>query len=152
MTGSVLMKVEIKLEQGLSEPYAQIHTAEITPQIQEAVKILGSAQNKLITGCKDKKTYILNPQEIVSFYCEGQNVFAKTESDKYSVKARLYELEEQLAGTAFVRISSSAMANIDCIDCFEMNFNGTMRVQFKNGSSEYVSRRYVNKIKTYLGI
>jgi DNA-binding LytR/AlgR family response regulator len=146
------MKVEIKLEPGLTEPYAQIHTAEITEQIQETLKVLGSGQNKVLTGYKDKKIYVLNPQDIICFFCEGQNVFARTSTDKFTVKIRLYELEEQLTGTPFVRISSSAIANADCIDCLEMNFNGTMRVQFKDGSFEYASRRYVIKIKKYLGL
>lgn len=146
------MKVEVKLEPGLQEPYAQIHTAEITEQIQEALKILGSGKSRILMGYKDKKIYILNPQDVVVFYCEGQNVYARTASDKFTVKVRLYELEEQLAGKPFVRISSSAVANVDCIDSFEMNFNGTMRVQFKDGSFEYASRRYVAKIKKYFGL
>lgn len=143
--------MEIKLEPGLTEPYAQIYTAEITPQIQETLKILGSGQSRILTGYKDKKIYILNPQDILCFFCEGQNVFARTSTDKFTIKVRLYELEERLTAP-FVRISSSAIANADCIDSLEMNFNGTMRVQFKDGSFEYASRRYVVRLKNYFGL
>ena len=68
------------------------------------------------------------------------------------IKSKLYELEEQLEGTNFIRISNSVIANVDKIKHLEMSFNGTLCIRFMNGDVEYSSRRYVKKIKEYLGL
>jgi DNA-binding LytR/AlgR family response regulator len=146
------MTVKVTIEQDTKEPYVEIHTCEITPQIQVVLDILGPSQNKIITGIKDKKIYILKPDEILCFYCEGQNVYAKTEMEVFTIKTRLFEIEELLKGSNFFRISNSAVANINQICNLELSFNGTMCVRFKNGSVEYASRRYVAKLKNHLGL
>ena len=55
-------------------------------------------------------------------------------------------------GTNFLRISNSVIANIDKIKNFEITLNGTLCIKFTNGDVEYSSRRYVGKIKKYLGL
>ena len=56
------------------------------------------------------------------------------------------------AGTAFVRASNSCIVNIEKIDNLELSYSGTIEINFKNGEKEFVSRRYVPRIKNYLGI
>lgn len=146
------MKIDIKIDPNLKEPYAVFYTSEITPELQELVKALSTSHNKFFTGTKDQKIYIINPEEIYYFYCENQKVYAKTDKDSYSIKLRLYEVEEQLNNTSFVKISNSVIANIDKVSNLEMSFNGTMCVKFKNNATEYASRRYVSKLKSYLGL
>ncbi|HEX2938615.1 MAG TPA: LytTR family DNA-binding domain-containing protein [Ruminiclostridium sp.] len=146
------MKVELKIEAEAIEPYAEIHTAEVTEQINNAVKILSAGQFKPLVGYKDKRAFIMRLPEVLCISCKGQNVAARTEKGEFILKQRIYELEEMLYSKGFLRISSSAIINIDKISNFEMSFNGTMQVQFRDGSYEYASRRYVSKVKKYLGI
>lgn len=70
----------------------------------------------------------------------------------FTLKLKLYELEQMLGETSFVRISNSVIANLNCIKNISIAFNGTLEVKFKDGSTEFVSRRYVSKIKEYLGL
>ena len=64
----------------------------------------------------------------------------------YSVKERLYEIE-QLLPQYFIRINKSAIANERAIECFKTDFGGGVSVTFKCGYSDYVSRRCFAEIK-----
>lgn len=68
------------------------------------------------------------------------------------VNHRLYELEEILDGNKFVRISNSAIINVYKIENLEASINGMITINFKNGEKEYISRRYLKKVKKILDI
>lgn len=52
----------------------------------------------------------------------------------------------------FVRVSNSEIINLKKIKNFDLSLAGTICVKFLDGSTTYVSRRYVTKIKEILGI
>ncbi|SUY63806.1 response regulator of the LytR/AlgR family [Clostridium sporogenes] len=79
-------------------------------------------------------------------------MFAQTHNLIYEIKEKLYKLEENLKGTSFVRISKSAIANVDKIKNLEILFNRNMCINFFDGKQEYISRRYMKKIREYLNI
>ena len=144
--------MEIVLKPDLKEPHILIYTDEITKEIQQLADRLSHTQNKILTGIKDQKIFLIDPEEIYCFYSENQKVFAKLERETMWVKLKLYELEELFGGTSFVRVSNSCIVNIDKIKNLELSYSGTIEISFKNGDKEFVSRRFVPKIKKYLGI
>lgn len=146
------LKLEIKIEPDLKESKIVIFTSEVTEEIKEIINKINKIQGKVFKGIKDEKIYLVNPNEVYYFYAENQKVLAKIEKYSLQIKSKLYELEEQLEGTNFIRISNSVIANIDKIKNLEMSFNGTLCIRFMNGDVEYSSRRYVKKIKEYLGL
>ena len=146
------MKVEVEIDETLEESKIVIFTNKVTNEVQEVINKIKSNENKAYTGTRDQKVYLLNPKDIFYFYAENQKVLVKTEDGILQVKLKLYEIEEQIIGTNFLRISNSVIANIDKIKNFEITLNGTLCIKFTNGDVEYSSRRYVSKIKKYLGL
>ncbi|KYH30611.1 putative HTH-type transcriptional regulator [Clostridium tepidiprofundi DSM 19306] len=146
------MKVEIVVKPELKDTHIVIYTNEITNEIQGIVDSLSNSQNRILTGIKDKKIFLLEDEEIYCFYSENQKVYAKTTKGKLWIKQKLYELENIYDGTSFIRISKSCIVNIDKIKNLDISYVGTIEIVFKNGEREYVSRRYISKIKKYLGI
>ena len=146
------MKVEVILDTDLREPHVVVYTDEITNEIQQIVENLSSKQMNKLTGIKDQKIFLLDTDEIYCFYSENKKVFAKTDKNVLWVKQKLYELEEKFKGTSFVRVSNSCIVNIDKIKNLELSYSGIIQINFKNNDKEFVSRRYVSKIKKYLGI
>ena len=67
------------------------------------------------------------------------------------VKFRLYEIEE-VFDTGFVKINQSCIANISKMKKFDVSLGGALRVEFKNGYRDYVSRRQMRAVKERLGI
>jgi DNA-binding LytR/AlgR family response regulator len=88
----------------------------------------------------------------VRIYTEDGKVFARTENDLYLLRLRLYELEERLDSTIFVRISNSEIVNLKKVKSLDLSFVGTICMELSNGEVSYVSRRYVSKIKKLLGL
>lgn len=146
------LKVEIKINADCQEPFAVIHTAEITDEVNTAVKKLSDNSSDIITGFSEDNAEILNPSDIYRIYAENQKVLAVTDEGVFQIRMRLYQLEEKLAGMKFARISNSEIINLQKTEKFDLSIAGTIHVKMKNGQSTYVSRRYVAKIKEILGI
>lgn len=149
------MRVEIKLDSQFTEPLAVISTAEITDEVNEAVKKLNHLNDNgsdIITGFSDERAEILSPDDIYRIYSESQKVLAVTDKGVYRIRMRLYQVEQKLVERKFVRISNSEIINLNKTANFDLSFVGTIQVKLKNGESTFVSRRYVSEIKKILGI
>ena len=149
---AVSLQVNIQIESGYSAPIAIIHTAEITDEVNAAVKKLTDTSSDILTGISEDNAEIHDPDDIYRIYAEQQKVLAVTEKGVFQIRMRLYQLEEKLAGRKFVRISNSEIINLRKTAKFDLSIAGTIQVRLKNGQSTYVSRRYVSKIKEILGI
>lgn len=109
-------------------------------------------KKSVLNGYIDEKVYLLKIKDIYSIYSENKKVYASTKDKIYRVNHRLYELEEILNEDKFIRISNSAIINIYKIENLEATINGMITINFKNGEKEYISRRYLKKVKNILDI
>ena len=82
---------------------------------------------------------------------ENEKISVYGKAKVYSCSGRLYKIEE-LMGSGFLRISKSTIINLKYLDSVEPSFNGMMLVKLKNGSKDYVSRKYLPALKKYLGL
>jgi len=146
------MQIEIKIDEMQTEPKVIILTDKMTAEIDTLLKKLSESTPQVIAGFKAESLEILEPQAIVRAYSSNQRVFAVTRKGEYLVRLRLYELEERLDKSYFVRISNSEIINLKMVRSFDLSFVGTICVMLLDGTSTYVSRRYVAKIKQVLGI
>jgi DNA-binding LytR/AlgR family response regulator len=111
-----------------------------------------SNRAKRMLGYRDEEVILLDFDEIVCFFAQGQTVQARTRYGIVRIKHRLYELEEMLEGSAFIRISNSEIVNFKHVRSFEFSFGGTLSLKTMDNERSYVSRRYTKDIKNYLGI
>ncbi|MBQ5823889.1 MAG: LytTR family transcriptional regulator [Clostridia bacterium] len=119
-------------------------------ELVESVEQLVSEETQL-TGYSGKTAVRLYLNDVYCFTVESNKVYAVTETEKFEMKQRLYQLEK-IADKAFVKINQSCIANIGKIDRFDASVSGTMRVNFKNGYTDYVSRRQLKSVKERLGL
>ena len=97
------------------------------------------------------ENYKLVEDDFIKIYSLKGRVSAATEKGEYSLRMRLYEIEEKLCSGNFVRISNSEIINLKKVKNFDLSFTGTILVRLSDGTTAYVSRRYVSKIKKILG-
>lgn len=148
------MKLNINIDAEAKEPEIMITTAHLTEDVNRVVDFvsrLDDAQT-IISGIKEDKVELLDPEAIVKIYAEDSKVFAKTDKGSYQIRLRLYEVEERLVSGKFVRISNSEIVNLKKVKSFDLSFVGTVCMELSNGEVSYVSRRYVSKIKKVLGL
>lgn len=146
------MQIEIKIDSSCKEPKIIIMTDSMTDEVNDIIKKLSEASPQILSGIKDDKLEVLEQADLIRIYANSGKVFAVTDNGEYTLRLRLYELEERLDKNKFVRISNSEIINLKKIKNFDLSFTGTICVKFLNGTVTYVSRRYVAKIKQILGV
>lgn len=146
------MQIEIKTDDSYIEPKIIILTASITDEINNIVQKLSSENTQIISGIKNGKIEVLEQNDLIRIFSCNNKVFALTNNGEYILRFRLYEMEEKLNSSQFVRISNSEIINLKKVKNFDLSFTGTICVKLINGAVTYVSRRYVSKIKKILGI
>ena len=149
------MDVEIRLEEGCPAPRIVLVTGRMTEELEALVRLLGQGElvQPPLLGFREGTAVPLEPEDILRLYASQGRVLAVTAGGtEYTVRARLYELEERLAPERFARISNSELVNLRQVRGFDLNLAGTIRVTLRDGQVTYVSRRYVRKIKELLGI
>ena len=144
--------LEIRIDETAVAPRLVIYTAQITDEVTQLANQLRRSSEQRLLGFREDDTVLLEPDDVYSFFTQGQTVQARTKLGVMRVKYRLYELEESLPKTDFVRVSHSEIVNFKNVKSFEVSISGTINLKFSNGEYAYVSRRNVKAIKDYLGL
>lgn len=144
------MKVILNIDSRHEDTTITIECPEMNESIQEILDYLNERDIEFIVGRSGEMQHILKPNDIHYFQSQGDTVCAFTTNGEFKVKEKLYELEQTLPSSRFIRLSKSVIANLYELSHFEASFNGTLCVYFKSGVKEYVSRHYVSNIKEVL--
>lgn len=146
------MRVEIKVSESVTEPYAVIHTNEMTAEISRMAAVIEAGDNSgFVTAAEDERIFVLKIDEIYMVRVENEKTVIYSETKRYNSNKRLYEFEN-LFGKDFMRISKSTLVNLKYLNCVEPSFGGTMLLVLKNGCKDYISRKYLPAFKKYLGL
>lgn len=79
------MNAEIKIVNGLEEPFVKIYTASITDDIQNLLSLIKASSN-IVTALQDERTIILKEPDIYMIrvenektiiYCKEKNIIVK---------------------------------------------------------------------------
>jgi len=146
------LQVEWKLEPGQQEPKIIIVAGEETEELRRLMEQLSGLELNPIAVWFGEQTRRLQQGEFLRFYTDGKGVSAQTAKEIYSVRLRLYELEEKLDPKRFVRISNSEIVNLERVTAVDLSLAGTIRMTLDDKVVSYVSRRYVKKIKETLDL
>ena len=149
--------MDIKVRTNISNEYQDIEVCINAPAINQEVQMLenellsiSSKSIKQIIAMQDNDIFIINVSDIILFFSEEKNNFCKTKDGIYRIKEKLYYLEEMLSPKDFIRISNSAIININHVKCFNTSIIGKIIVKFKDGSEESVSKRKTSEIMKFL--
>lgn len=149
------MNLEIKIDENLEEPKITISSPALTDEIKRITEILKNSltlTNKL-NVFKDSNMYLLPLEDIETIYSSNNKIYVRTKQNElYTAKQKLYELEELLKNTSFVRISNSEIVNFDEVEKLNLKTLGTIILIFKSKNETYVSRRFIKFVKDYLKI
>ena len=146
------MEIEIKINPEYKIPKVIVLTDKVTDEVNAIVARLSEEVPQLISGFRDNVLKILEQKEIIRVYSSDGKIIAVTDEGEFFLRQRLYEMEERLDSSRFVRISNSEIINLKKVKSFDMSFAGTICVSMSDSAVTYVSRRYVSKIKKILGI
>ncbi|GIP64020.1 hypothetical protein J32TS6_25750 [Virgibacillus pantothenticus] len=145
------MKVKIDIDDQYEETSIIIQTNEWTDELQQLVALIKKEKPKRLFGVEEEQTVVLDPETIDYIYSEKRKVYAALENGRrLEIKMKLFEVEETLANSHFIRFSKSVIGNVNRIQRFELSFNGNLCVYFSSGNKEYITRKYVTSVKEKL--
>lgn len=146
------MRIRIEFDENLIEDEVIIRCKKLDDtiqKIQQSISDITFLEQKLCFW-KGEKEYYLPIESILFYETSGNKVNAHTIDDIYEIKYRLYELEEMLP-RQFMRISKSAILNIDKVFSIERSLTASSVIQFyKSHKQVYVSRLYYKELRNRL--
>ena len=145
------MKVEVQIDPALDEPVIVLRAPMPTEEVEQLARLLRAQDApRPFTVYAEREAVRVSRSMVLRFYAEDKGVLCQTGKGTFTVRARLYELEEELAGTRFVRVSNSEIVNLDRVTALDLTLTGTIKMTLEGGTVCWVSRRYVRKIRQAL--
>lgn len=146
------MKVNLFVSRDIEEPYADIHTNELTDNVSKAISILESDESSdMLAVKKGSDIALLQLEEVFMLRVEDKQVKVYTQSSEYLIKKPLYQVEETLSSD-FVRISKTTVVNLKKIERVAPSLKGMMFIELKNGLKDNISRKYLPDFKKALDL
>lgn len=138
------MKVKIEIESELKETEVTIRCSRLDDSVislQSMIAEQGGGR-RCISLFRGDTSYYMPVEEIYFFETEGGTIYAHTADMLFEADYRLYELEELLPA-GFMRISKSAIINLDRIYSITRNLTASSVVEFTGSKKKaLVSRGY----------
>ena len=149
--------MDIKVCTNISKEFKDIEVCINAPEKNEEVQrleneLLANASKSIqqIIAMQNNDIFIINVVDVIVFFSEEKNNFCRTKDGIYKIKEKLYYLEEVLSTKNFIRISNSAIINVNHVKCFNTSIIGKIIVKFKDGNEESVSKRRTSEIMKFL--
>jgi DNA-binding LytR/AlgR family response regulator len=120
-------------------------------RLVEDIEALVLSSEVDLTGNYDGEIIKIDINDVACFISENNKVFALIGDKKYQIKYRLYQIEE-LNLNIFIKINQSCLANKTKIKRFETTIGGALKVVFKNGYIDFISRRELKNVKNRMGL
>lgn len=146
------MKVKALIQKEYSEIEIHVCNHEKNERVKDVVKQIDSLFNLTLKGTDERGVRLIRIDDVMRFYAQNRKVMAQDMDGSVSIPLKLYELEEMLDDTKFVRISKSEIVNLNKVKRLDMSISGTIKVIFRDESWTYTSRRNVARLKKALGL
>lgn len=145
------MKITILTPEPGQEDEIIIRCAQLDDRLMNLIRALKAEKFKL-NAYSDAGITIIDPKEVYYFEAVDNKVFAYCEKQVFEIRKKLYELENELANTDFLRISKSTIVDLSKVLHLSAAFNGRLEAKLKNGEKIIISRQYVPNLKKKLGL
>lgn len=154
ITDSPKYKYVITTDKSLSEPSKIniIFNEKDVDKVIEIIEALVKKEDIMVQVFNQNGQKQVSSSLIEYFMVEHDEINALVGNTKYSIKMKLYEIEELLSDKPFIRVSKYAMVNVNQIDYIKPALNSKLLLLMKNGDELEVNRRYYKSFKKTLNI
>ena len=143
------MRLIMNKRADLEEPEVTLAYREMTEGVKRISDFVKSLDRTILCK-KENEEYEVAVSDI--FYIESvdKKSFVYCEKEVFQCSYRLYELEEMLAASGYVRVSKSTLLNIEKLKGVKTLANSRLEAMLANGESLCVTRKYLKEIKEAL--
>lgn len=142
------MKIRLKIDESALYEKVEIFIKcpRIDSRLEKVIQMIKQSDLP-INGYKDERTYNLTIDNLYYIESVDNQTFLYDELHVYESNLKLYELEECLADTSFIRISKNLIVNVIYIESVKALFNGRFEAILSNKEKVIVNRHYVKRFK-----
>lgn len=145
------MKITVNIDEALPDVEVTVHAPALTPRVEQILATLRILDQQMMV-VKGGGSYILDVADIVYVESVDRKTFVYTQEDYYEAKLKLYEVEERLCQSGFLRASKSCLVNLRYIRSIRSELNRKLRLTLENDEQLIVSRQYAEEVKRRLGV
>ncbi|MEY8314679.1 LytTR family DNA-binding domain-containing protein [Adlercreutzia muris] len=145
------MKLTLEERRDLAEVEVDIRCPVIDRRVR-AIVAAANADDRRLVGTADGSTFIVEAAEVLYAETVDGRTFLYGRNRVLESPLRLYGLEDQLAGTEFVRASKSLLVNFDHVRGLRPYLNARLELILENGEHVIASRQYAPAIKRKIGL
>lgn len=99
----------------------------------------------------EDESFLVNPGDIRYFEASQGKTFAVTESGRFEVKEKLYELVNSLNSKGFIQINKGTVVNVNFVRSISAEFSGNYIARLKDSDETLtISRKYIQAFKEYV--
>lgn len=146
------MKIKLEINPKYTEPEVHICSDSDSEEVKKLYRTIKNTVDTSVMAHFDGEVIPVGSSDIIRIYAQNQRVFVTTAKGDFRLHERLYELEEMLDNSVFLRISNSEIVNLKKIRRLDTSLTGTVKMFLDENIETFVSRRYVTRIKKTLGI
>lgn len=132
-----------------------IEVSILCPSIDKRVQALIAAINALelkLLGETNGDTLIVPAASVLYIETVDGRTFLYCKDTVLESRLRLYELEQLLVGTEFIRASKSVLVNFDFVRGLRPHGNARLQLLLSNGERLVASRQYAPAIRKKIGL
>lgn len=145
------MKIVIDIDDKIEETEIKIHCNQLNYEVENLIATLRMLNQQLL-ACKDGENYLLDVNDISYIEAVDRKTFVYTEENVYESKLKLYEMEEKLCQSGFVRVSKACLVCLKNVKSIRNDVDRKLRLTMKNDEQIIASRQYADEIKKRLGV
>ncbi|MDF2686345.1 MAG: histidine kinase [Clostridia bacterium] len=145
------MKINIKQDNSVSETEITIICKQIDSELETIISNLSLIDNT-VAGKTEGETYFVSLLDVLYFETIDNKTFFYSKDKILEIPLKIFQLEEKLSNTNFVRISKSIILNLKKVKSIKSEPNSRLVATLSNGEKVLVSRQYMQYIKNKLGV
>lgn len=135
--------------QDLDKPEVTIAYREMTESVKRVSDFVRYVDQTILCR-KDNEEYAVPVSDIYYVESVDKKAFIYCETEVFQSSYKLYELENMLPHTGFVRVSKSTILNIETLTGVKTLVNSKLEAMLSNGESVCVTRKYLKDIREAL--
>ena len=139
------MRLIIKEDQN-SELTVTVTYPEYNTETEKIIHML-KREGHLLKGNDNGRAYQVLANDIYYIESVQKKVFIYTKDHVYGSSQRLSELEKDLVGDDFVKVSKSCLVNINKLVRIRNIANSRIEAELSNGEKLIISRTYIKDIR-----
>lgn len=143
------MEVSVKLDPSAEDIGVEIICRERTPDI-ERLEAYISLFGRKITVMRDGGAGFIDVREIMYIEAIERKTFVYTSADCLESKLKLYEMENELCSSGFLRVSKACLVNLKYVKSLKNEINRKIRITLDNGEQLIASRFYADELRRRL--